>query len=83
MQHFPSASYLLIEAQEGVRGAGLQRFKAAHPGVVYEICAAGDREGEIQFEADDPLGGQAARAPFPANDVTGPMNTVPVRNNSE
>ena len=40
MQHFPSASYLLIEAQEGVRGAGLQRFKAAHPGVGYEICAA-------------------------------------------
>ena len=76
MCYFPSARYLLIEAQERAHGAALQRFKADHPNVIYEICTAGDSEGEIHFDASDPLGGQAARAPFPANDVTVPMNTV-------
>lgn len=76
MCYFPSAKYLLIEAQKHAHGAGLQRFKSEHPSVVYEICAAGDSEGEIHFDASDPLGGQAARIAFSANDITVPMNTV-------
>ena len=76
MQYFPSANYLLIEAQERAHGAALQRFKADHPNVVCEICAAGDREGKIHFDATEPFGGAAGTTRFPENDIIVPMNTV-------
>lgn len=76
MRYFSDARYLLVEAQEQAHGAALQRFRADHSNVVYEICAAGDSEGEIHFDATYPFGGQASSTPFRKNDITVPMNTV-------
>lgn len=76
MSHFPKANYLLIEAQDAAHGAGLQRFKAAHPNVDYVLCAAGDHDGEIQFDASDPFGGAASTIPFAEKNVVVPMAAV-------
>jgi len=76
MRYFPNAKYLLVEAQEAAHGAALQRFKAAHPNVEYELCAAGDREGEIYFDASDPMGGLASATPFPKNNILVPVSTI-------
>lgn len=76
MRYFPKAKYLLIEAQEAAHGAALERFKAAHPNVEYELCAAGDRDGEIYFDASDPMGGQASATPFPKNNISVPLRTI-------
>ncbi len=76
MHFFPDARYLLIEAQEKAHGAGLQKFKAMHPNVEYELCAAGNREGEIFFGASDPLGGQASEIPYARNNIRVRMRMV-------
>jgi FkbM family methyltransferase len=76
MHHFPNAKYLLIEAQKAAHGAALQRFQVAHPNVEYELCAAGDQEGEIYFDASDPMGGLASTTPFPKNNISVPVSTV-------
>jgi FkbM family methyltransferase len=76
MRHFPNARYLLIEAQETAHGTALQTFKAAHPNVEYDLCAAGGHDGEIHFDASDPLGGLASTTPFPRNDILVPMTTI-------
>ncbi len=76
MRHFPNAKYLLVEAQEAAHGAALQRFKAAHSNVEYELCAAGAHDGEIHFDASDPMGGLASHTPFPKNDIFVPMTTI-------
>jgi len=76
MRYFPNAKYLLIEAQESAHGAALQRFKAAHPNVEYELCAAGAYDSEIHFDASDPLGGLASTTPFPKNDIFVPVTTI-------
>jgi FkbM family methyltransferase len=65
MKHYPHARYLLVEAQEEAHGDGLRRFKAAHANVEYVLSAAGDREGEIYFDASAPFGGQASPTPYP------------------
>jgi FkbM family methyltransferase len=75
MRYFPNAKYLLIEAQTA-HGTALESFKAAHPNIEYELCAAGDREGEIYFDASDPMGGQASATPFPKNNISVPVRTV-------
>jgi FkbM family methyltransferase len=76
MRYFPIAKYLLIEAQKAAHGAALQRFKADHPNVEYELCAAGDHDGEIYFDASDPMGGQASSTPFAKNNISVPVSTV-------
>jgi FkbM family methyltransferase len=76
MRYFPNARYLLIEAQKDAHGVALERFKAAHPNVEYELCAAGDRDGEIYFDASDPMGGLASATPFPKNNITVPVSTI-------
>jgi FkbM family methyltransferase len=76
MRHFPNARYLLIEAQETAHGAALQRFKATHPNVEYELCAAGAHDGQIHFDASDPMGGQAGTTPFAENNITVPITTI-------
>jgi FkbM family methyltransferase len=76
MHHFPKAQYLLIEAQEAAHGTALQRFKAAHSNVDFELCAAGDHDGEIHFDASDPMGGLASTTPFPKNDISVPVTTI-------
>ena len=76
MRHFPNAKYFLIEAQEVAHGAALRSFKTAHPNVDYELCAAGDRDGEIYFDASDPMGGQASATPFAKNNISVPVTTI-------
>jgi FkbM family methyltransferase len=56
MKHYPDANYLLVEAQAAEHGAALKRFEASHSKVRYDLCAAGDREGETHFHASGPLG---------------------------
>jgi len=76
MQHFPNANYLLVEAQEATHGAALKRFQATHSNVRYELCAAGDHDGEIHFDASGPFGGVAAKTPFQQNDIRVAMKTI-------
>jgi FkbM family methyltransferase len=76
MRYFPNTKYLLIEAQGAAHGAALAKFKAAHPNVEYELCAAGAQEGEIHFDATDPMGGLASATPFPQNDIVVPVKTI-------
>ena len=64
MRHFPNSRYLLIEAQKAAHGRALEKFKAAHSNARYELCAAGDREGETHFHASGPVGGAASSTPF-------------------
>ncbi|MEQ1473973.1 MAG: FkbM family methyltransferase [Candidatus Acidiferrum sp.] len=73
MRHFPNANYLLVEAQEAAHGPALEKFKKAHPQVRVELCAAGNREGEIHFDASDPFSGVASAEPFPKNNIVVPM----------
>jgi FkbM family methyltransferase len=76
MQHLPDANYLLVEAQEAVHGTALGKFKAVHSKVQYELCAAGDYDGEIHFDASAPLSGVAGRIPFAKNDIIVAMKTL-------
>jgi FkbM family methyltransferase len=76
MKHLPDAKYLLVEAQEAAHGTALGKFKAAHSKVQYELCAAGDYDGEAHFDASTPLGGVAGRKPFAKNDIIVAMKTL-------
>jgi FkbM family methyltransferase len=76
MRHFPHANYLLVEAQAEAHGPALEKFKKEHPHVRVELCAAGNREGEIQFDASDPFAGVASTEPFPKNNVVVPMTRL-------
>jgi FkbM family methyltransferase len=59
MNRFPKAQYLLIEANP-VHEPALQDFTSQHATVRYLLAAAGDREGTIYFDAQDPFGGVAS-----------------------
>ena len=76
MQYFPLATYLLIEAQKQVHGPGLEKFKASHANIAYELCAAGDHDGEIHFDASEPFGGVASPVAFKNGDITVPMRRI-------
>lgn len=71
---YPKAYYLLIEANP-YHHDGLQRFKLAHPNSDFVLAAAGDKEGEIYFDARDPLGGSATDVPVDGQ-LRVPMITV-------
>ena len=76
-QHsFPDARYLLIEAQGPAHRTALERFARAKSNVDFVVAAAGDREGEIHFDATDPLGGVASSEVTGPNDIIVPMTTV-------
>ncbi|HEY2460735.1 MAG TPA: FkbM family methyltransferase [Candidatus Acidoferrum sp.] len=76
MKYFPEANYLLVEAQEAAHGLALKEFKATHGNVDYALCAAGNRDGQIHFDADRPLGGAASETAFETNDTVIPMRAV-------
>lgn len=61
-QFFPGADYLLIEAQEIHRPA-LESYAAQDKQVHVVVKAAGERRGEVLFDADDPFSGQAVQSP--------------------
>lgn len=58
-KYFPNADFLLIEAQR-IHEQRLQAFKSKCPNIDYVLAAAGDTEGEVYFNANDPFGGQAS-----------------------
>lgn len=75
MRHFPDAAYLLVEAQEQAHGASLRAFAARDRRVQAVLAAAGDRAGEIFFDASDPFGGIAHHT-APAGAISVPMVTL-------
>jgi len=75
MEFFPTAQYLLIEAQ-GFHEANLQAFTSQHTNAKYVLAAAGDTLGKIYFDAGDPFGGQASHTPFAINNVELPVTTL-------
>lgn len=75
MRHFPACRYLLVEAQP-VHEPALRAFCSRHPNAQFVLAAAGDKPGEIYFDAADPLGGQAAYAPHSSADIRVPVVTM-------
>jgi len=59
MPFYPNANYLLIEANT-VHQAGITAFASARPNVQTVMAVAGDKQGEIFFDASDPFGGVAS-----------------------
>ena len=58
MDYFPNASYVLVEANP-IHEYKLQEFCNNFPNCVYQIAAASNKNGYIDFDADDPFGGKA------------------------
>lgn len=72
---FPAAFCLLIEAQACHKKA-LDRVSSRMSRFDYIIAAAGDRQGEIYFDAGDPFGGVASATPVGNHCISVPMITV-------
>ena len=58
MDYFPNANYLLVEANP-IHKENLKKFCKNFQSTSYEIAAASDKNGYINFDADDPFGGKA------------------------
>jgi FkbM family methyltransferase len=78
LKHFPTAAFLLIEAQAHPHEPALRQLKARNPSVDYVLAAAGDREGTIHFDASDPFGGVASETPAKSDGIVVPMTAVDV-----
>jgi FkbM family methyltransferase len=72
MRHFPSCSYLLIEAQP-VHDRKLRDFCSRHGNAKYSLVAAGETHGQINFDSTDPFGGLASPEPFAVNNIVVPV----------
>lgn len=70
----PPAHYFMVEARSE-HEPGLART-AAQPDFSYEICAAGNRDGEIHFDATDLWGGQASDIAYEKNDIVVPVRRL-------
>jgi FkbM family methyltransferase len=68
MRCWPDANYLLIDANP-VHEPALRAFTQQHPRTHYVLAAAGPSEGEVYFDASDPLGGLASATPLVAPKV--------------
>lgn len=75
LRHFPSARYLLVEAQS-VHEPELIRFASTHPNVAYVLAAAGAERGSLFFDASTPLGGQASAVATAQASVRVPVTTI-------
>lgn len=75
IKYFPEPYYLLIEAQQP-HEKGLASFCRRHPNSEYLIAAAGNRYGEIYFEAEDLFGGVASEKPPAGKYIIIPSVTV-------
>jgi len=75
LDYYPHCDYLLIEAQP-VHEEDLRQFCAEHKNVDYLLAAAGEKEGEINFNTNDPFGGRASLTPYAENNITVPVTTV-------
>lgn len=77
-RYYPKASYFLIEAQKP-HERDLIRLKRNRTNFDYIMAAAGDKEGEIYFDASELLGGIAGYKPFNKNCITVPLTTIDVQ----
>ena len=76
LPYYPDARYLCIEALPAHQPA-LHAFVAAHPQTEYVMCAAGEKEGEIGFEATgDLFGGFVGNSGSPRTHITVPVATI-------
>jgi FkbM family methyltransferase len=75
MRHFPSCQYLLVEAQS-VHEAALREFCARHANAQFVLAAAGEKVGQIFFDAAEPFSGQASYTQTLAANVQLPVTTV-------
>ena len=70
----PPAHYFMVEARRE-HEPGLART-AADRDFSYQICAAGDRDGEVYFDATDLFGGQASDTPYEKNGIVVPVRRL-------
>ena len=70
----PPAHYFMVEARPE-HEPGLAKT-AADPDFSYRICAAGNRDGEIHFDATDLWGGQASDTAYDRNDIIVPVRRL-------
>ena len=75
MEFFPHTDYLLIEAQ-AVHLEKLESFINKHLNAQYCLAAAGDKVGNIFFDAGNPFGGQASYKPYAHNNIEVRVTTV-------
>lgn len=66
--YFPNAGYLLIEAQQA-HEEGLKEFCRINHKSLYVLCAAGERDGELNFDSTALFGGLASPMPFKENNL--------------
>ncbi len=76
MGSFPSASYLVIEAQAEHHRDALASWSKGNPRVHVVLAVAGDGNGHIHFDTSDPFGGAASHEAFDTGDATLQMTTV-------
>jgi FkbM family methyltransferase len=72
---FPNANFFLVEAQ-GEHEPSLKKLKEQYARIDYIIAAAGDRDGEIYFDASDLYGGVASHTPLEHSSVTVPVRSL-------
>jgi FkbM family methyltransferase len=70
----PAAHYFMVEARQE-HEPGLART-AADPGFSYQICAAGNRDGQVYFDATELFGGQASDTPYEKNGIVVTVRTL-------
>jgi FkbM family methyltransferase len=70
----PPAHYFMVDARSE-HEPGLART-ARDPAFSYQICAAGNRDGEIHFDATELFGGQASDTPYEKNGIVVPVRTL-------
>lgn len=73
--YFPNAYYYLIEANT-FHQKSLEQFKTSSTNVDFVVAAAGDKIGEIYFDASDPFGGLASHTFSQKDDIKVPVVTV-------
>lgn len=71
---WPSTACFLIEAN-AVHASSLQQLKSKNSNIDYVIVAAGDTNGRIYFDAEDPFGGAASLIPS-AGTTSVPVNKI-------
>ncbi len=70
----PPARYFMVEAR-AEHESGLKRT-AERPGFSYRLCAAGDRDGTIHFDATELFGGLASETPPERNGIEVPVRRL-------
>ena len=73
MDYFPNANYLLVEANP-IHKENLKELSGKSDNISYEIVAASNKNGYVNFDADEPFGGKAE-----PDDCANPIKVKSVR----